>query len=45
MNKISSKSFLPTEISESIVMPNDEIIVTFRNADNVKNIPLGGWYT
>ena len=26
-------------------MPNDEITVTFRSANNVKNIPLGGWFT
>jgi len=26
-------------------MPHEDIIVTFRNASNVKNIPLGGWYT
>ena len=45
MNKISRKSFLPTEISESIVMPDEDLIVTFRCTDNIKNIPLAGWYT
>ena len=26
-------------------MPEVELIVTFRNVDNIKNIPLTGWYT
>ena len=37
--------FVPTEISDSIAMPNDEITVTFRNSANVKNFPLEGWFT
>ena len=38
------KVFLPTEVSESIVMPDDDVMVTLRNSTNVKNIPLGGWF-
>ena len=45
MKQVSKKSFLPTEISESIVMGESEIFVTFRNVENIKNIPLNGWYT
>ena len=45
MNKISRKSFLPTEISESIAMPDEDLMVTFRCTNNIKNIPLTGWYT
>ena len=26
-------------------MPDVDLIVTFRNVDNIKNIPLTGWYT
>ena len=38
------KVFLPTEVSESIVMPDDDVMITMRNSTNVKNIPLGGWF-
>ena len=45
MGKLSKgKVFLPTEVSESIVMPDDDVMVTLRNSTNVKNIPLGGWF-
>ena len=26
-------------------MPDEDLIVTFRCTDNIKNIPLAGWYT
>ena len=45
MGKLSKgKVFLPTEVSESIVMPDDDVMITLRNSTNVKNIPLGGWF-
>ena len=45
MGRLSKgKVFLPTEVSESIVMPDDDVMVTLRNSTNVKNIPLGGWF-
>ena len=45
MSKLSKgKVFLPTEVSESIVMPDDDVMITLRNSTNVKNIPLGGWF-
>ena len=37
--------FLPSEISESIVMPQDEFMVTFRNSTKCKHIPLPSWFT
>ena len=37
--------FVPMEISESVAMPAEEIIVTMRNSRNLKNIPLDGWFT
>ena len=45
MGKLAKgKVFLPTEVSESIVMPDDDVMITLRNSTNVKNIPLGGWF-
>ena len=37
--------FLPTDLASSIVMPQQDVIITLRNATNVKNIPLAGWFT
>ena len=38
--------FVPVEISESVAMPADEIIVTLRNSESVGNsVPLAGWFT
>ena len=37
-------TFLPTEISESIVMPNEEFMVTFRDSKFIKHIPLQNWF-
>ena len=45
MNTFQQSVFIPTEISDSIVMPEEEVIITFRNSMNVKNIPLNGWFT
>mmetsp|Transcript_8298 Transcript_8298/g.11489 ORF Transcript_8298/g.11489 Transcript_8298/m.11489 type:complete len:97 (+) Transcript_8298:247-537(+) len=39
------QAFLPTEISESIVMPNDDFMVTFRNSNHCKHIPLPSWFS
>ena len=38
------KIYVPTELSESIVMEN-ELLLTFRDSTNVANIPLDGWFT
>lgn len=40
MSTLAKKSFIPTEISESIVMPDTELMVTFRDSKNIKNIQL-----
>ena len=45
MKQLSGISYVPTEISESIVMPHDEVIITVRDSKNVKNISLDGWFT
>ncbi len=45
MKQLSGISYVPTEVSESIVMPNDEIVITVRDSKNVKNISLDGWFT
>ncbi len=45
MKQLSGLNFVPTEVSESIVMPLDEIMITCRNSLNVKNIDLSGWFT
>ncbi len=45
MKQLSGISYVPTEVSESIVMPHDEIMITVRDSKNVKNISLDGWFT
>ena len=45
MKQLSGISYVPTEVSESIVMPHDEVIITVRDSKNVKNISLDGWFT
>lgn len=45
MKQLSGKHFVPTEISESIVMPDESIMITLRCSQNIKNIPLDGWFT
>lgn len=45
MKQLSGKYFVPTEVSESIVMPDECIMITLRNSQNIKNIPLDGWFT
>lgn len=45
MQMQSQKLFIPIAVSQSIVMPDKEVQITFRNAKNVKNIPLTGWFT
>ena len=45
MKQLSGISYVPTEVSESIVMPHDEVMITVRDSKNVKNISLDGWFT
>ena len=46
MQQQTQKLFLPIAIAQSIVMPDREVQVTFRNSENVKNIPLtDSWFT
>jgi len=45
MQQVSGNVFIPTEVSESIVMPHQDVLVTFRDTTKVKHIPLGAWFT
>ena len=44
IKKRSSIICLPTEISESIVMPN-EVMITLRDSQKVRHFALNGWFT
>lgn len=39
------KIYLPTEVSESIVMPHQDVLVTFRDSNHINHIPLNTWFT
>ena len=41
----AKKTFLPIGISASPINPTKDFIVVFRNKENVRSIPLDGWYT
>ena len=45
MQQQSKKVFIPVAVAQSIVMPDQEVQIAFRNSKNVKNLPLAGWFT
>ena len=38
-------TFIPTEISESVAMPEEEFMMTLRDSRFIKHIPLNNWFT
>ena len=45
IQEISQKVFVPIGVAQSVVMPESEVTIILRNSSNVKNIPLGDWFS